>query len=64
MKEQIARTEAEIVKEQRQVQYWNEYKEKGQFHHKKQIELLDHELIDMQNSYDEMAGKCLKTCKL
>ena len=45
-----------IVKEKRQVQYWTEYKNKGQHDHKTQIMLLERELVDMQTSYDEMSG--------
>ena len=56
LKEQIARTQTEIVKEQRQASYWNEYKNRGQQDHKKQIRLLEEELVDMQRSFDEMAG--------
>ena len=57
LKAQIARTQSEIVREQRQVAYWTEYKDKGQHEHKKQIMLLEQELVDMQRSFDEMAGK-------
>ncbi len=55
LKEQIALKEADIVNEQRQVAYWKEYSERGSSEHAKQIKLLEQELIDMQNSHDEMA---------
>ena len=56
LKEQIARTESHMIKENRQVTYWNEYKDVGCHDHRKQIDLLERELADMQTSYDEMAG--------
>ena len=57
IKEQIARTESHIIKESRQVNYWTEYKDVGRLEHRKQIDLLEKELEDMQTSYNEMAGK-------
>ena len=57
LKEQIARKESEIVMELRQVDYWQEYKNKGQLDHKTQIRLLEKELADMQQSFDEMSGE-------
>ncbi len=49
------------MNEQRQVAYWKEYSERGSSEHAKQIKLLEQELIDMQNSHDEMA--CMSTFK-
>ena len=42
--------------EQRQVEYWQEYKDRGQHDHKTQLHLLEKELEDMQTSFDEMSG--------
>ena len=64
LKEQIARKEAEIVTRHREHTYWEEYKEKGQNDHRLQIELLKRELVDMQQSFDDMAGKISHICLL
>ena len=57
LKQHIAKTESTLITELGELAYWTEYKEKGQHEHKKQIDLLNKELDDMQTSYDEMAGK-------
>ena len=57
MKEQIARKEAEITREKKEVAYWHQYKDRGCHSHGKQIKLLQDELVDMQKSFDEMAGE-------
>ena len=56
LKEQIARKESDIVIEQQQRMYWHEYKDKGKDDQSLQIKLLEQELVDMQSSFDEMAG--------
>jgi hypothetical protein len=55
LKEQIARKEAEIVKEKKQVDYWKQYEVKGQHEHSKQIKLLQQELVDMESTFEEMS---------
>jgi hypothetical protein len=45
------------VIEQKQVEYWKQYQSKGRVDHRKQIMLLEQELIDMQSTFDEMACK-------
>lgn len=56
LKEQIARKEAQIIQEEKQVEYWQEYEEHGRHEHLKQIKLLEQELIDMETSFTEMRG--------
>lgn len=55
LKEQIALKDAEIAREEQQVVYWQQYKETGDSAHKTQIALLEQELEDMRQGYDEMA---------
>ena len=57
LKEQIARRAADIAMEEKQADYWSEYKAKGQHDHSKQIKLLEQELIDMQSTFDEMSSR-------
>ena len=45
--------------EEKQVEYWNEYKDRGQFEHQKQIKLMQQELVDMETSFKEMSGELL-----
>lgn len=40
----------------KEVLCWSWYRDKGKAEHEKQIRILEQELQDMQNSFDEMAG--------
>ena len=57
MKLKIAKIEADIVREEKEVGYWIDYRDRGASEHVKQIKLLEQELEDMQISHDEMASK-------
>jgi len=64
LKAQIARKESEIIIEEKQVDYWKQYQVRGQVDHSKQILLLEQELVDMQNTFDEMASHLERTLEL
>jgi hypothetical protein len=53
----IANVEKEIDTEQKNLDYWKDYKDKGQHDHKKEVYLLSKELEDMENSFKEMIGR-------
>ena len=57
IKMKIANVEKEIDTEQKNLDYWKDYKDKGQHDHKKEVYLLSKELEDMENSFKEMIGK-------
>jgi hypothetical protein len=59
LKEEMKDMDVKIGKLQSDVTYWSDYKEHGCYEHKKQIHLLDSELEDMQNAFEEMTGKQL-----
>lgn len=48
--------EEEIAKVDKQVDYWVNYREKGQFDHTKQIQVLQQDINDMEMSFNEMSG--------
>ncbi len=56
IKNAIALKEAEILMEEKQVQYWQEYRSTGQLDHSKQIKLLQQELVDMELTFNEISG--------
>ena len=53
-------TEVEITNMKKEVDYWTEYKDKGQHQHAKQIRALEGEVEDMNFSFNEMKGKFAK----
>lgn len=57
IKMKIANVEKEIDTEQKNLDYWKDYKDKGQHDHKKEVYILTKELEDMENSFNEMIGK-------
>lgn len=56
MKQKIAETESEMSKEQKELDYWEEFRDKGQHELDRQIQLLVAELEDMSGSFAEMKG--------
>lgn len=56
LKKKIEAVEKQIDTEQKNVTYWKDYKEKGQYEHKKEIQVLSKEMEDMANSFNEMIG--------
>ncbi|KAK7494832.1 hypothetical protein BaRGS_00013959 [Batillaria attramentaria] len=56
VKSQIARKMVEIDEVQRDVDTWNLYRDVGSQTHDTHIRLLEQELADMQNSFDEMSA--------
>lgn len=56
LKSQIARKMVEIEEVQRDVDTWKLYREVGSHTHNTHIRLLEQELADMQNSFDEMSA--------
>lgn len=56
LKKKIENVEKQIEGEQKNVNYWKDYKEKGQYEHKKEIQVLSKEMEDMANSFNEMIG--------
>lgn len=57
MKEELAHKEAEIELQLREVEYWHDYQDRGHIEQAKQIELLEAELTDMEQSFVEMKGQ-------
>jgi len=57
LKSQIARKMVEIDEVQRQVDTWTQFRDVGSHMQDTQIKILEQELKDMQNSFDEMSGK-------
>ena len=47
----------EIDEVQRQVDTWNQFRDVGSHMHEMQIRILEQELKDMQNSFDEMSSE-------
>ena len=58
-KEKIARMQTTIEIECKTLESWQDYKESGHLKHRKQIELLEQEMLDMQNNYNEITRKIL-----
>ena len=56
-------TEVEITNMKKEVDYWTNYKVKGQHDHKTLIRALEGEIEDMTFSFNEMKGKNLKQMK-
>ncbi|XP_052807568.1 coiled-coil domain-containing protein 83-like isoform X3 [Mya arenaria] len=54
LKRTIAETEAEIVRMQKEVDYWTRYKDEGQHDHATLIRTLEQEVDDMTTSFNEM----------
>ena len=57
LKSQIDRKMVEIDEVQRQVDTWTQFRDVGSHMQDTQIKILEQELKDMQNSFDEMSGK-------
>lgn len=57
MQTDILNLERTIARSRKDVIRWLEYKDIGSKERAKQIELLEKELKDMKQSYDEMSGK-------
>jgi len=53
---EILNMEKTIAKYRRELQAWLNFKQNGSVEKAKQIELLEKELRDMQESYEEMSG--------
>ena len=56
LKRQIAMTEVQIANLQKEVDYWSQYKDQGQYQHRTQIRALEGEIEDMTHSFNEMKG--------
>ncbi|XP_064628147.1 coiled-coil domain-containing protein 83-like [Lineus longissimus] len=56
LKEELKEMDVQIAKLQSEVTYWADYKDRGCYDHKKQIKLLENELEDMQNAFEEMTA--------
>ncbi|XP_077864297.1 coiled-coil domain-containing protein 83-like [Saccoglossus kowalevskii] len=59
LKEDIVVAEIKVEDTSKEVVIWEDYKNTGQHRHAKVIKILEQELVDMQNSFDEMKGKNL-----
>ena len=62
MKQELARTEVTLLKEQHELEKWLDYKEIGTLQDSSQIQLLKQELVDMERSFKEMTGQFEKFC--
>lgn len=58
MQADILKMERTITRMRREKSFWLEYKSVGSVQRSKQIDLLEKELKDMQQSYEEMTGWC------
>ncbi|KAL5010357.1 hypothetical protein ScPMuIL_012662 [Solemya velum] len=56
LKKEIEAVEEEITKVQKEVDHWVNYREKGQYDHTKQIQVLQQDINDMEMSFNEMSG--------
>ncbi|KAJ8315705.1 hypothetical protein KUTeg_007855 [Tegillarca granosa] len=57
LKTKIAKTEEEIAAVKKDLDYWTEYKNKGQHEHKKHIQIVKDDMTDMENSFEDMKGR-------
>ena len=57
MQAEILNIERTIARTRKEVARWINYKDTGRHQRGKQIELLEKELRDMKESYEEMTGK-------
>ncbi|XP_060063304.1 coiled-coil domain-containing protein 83-like [Ylistrum balloti] len=54
LKKRIAETEGKISREEKEVELWLAFRDKGDMEQKKQIQLLKDELVDMEISFGDM----------
>uniref|UniRef100_M3XJZ4 Uncharacterized protein n=1 Tax=Latimeria chalumnae TaxID=7897 RepID=M3XJZ4_LATCH len=59
LQSQISDLEQTVLEQEREKLFWLEYKNVGSMEHAKQIQLLESELKEMHNNFDEMSGQLL-----
>lgn len=53
----LVEKDQEIALQRRQVEYWKDYRDRGQHDHGKQICLLEESITDLQETFETMSGQ-------
>jgi len=56
IEDDIVKKNIEIEALRSQVAYWEDYRDRGQQEHLKTVQLLEHEIADMEASFAEISG--------
>lgn len=57
LNDSLVEKDQEIALQRRQVEYWKDYRDRGQHDHGKQICLLEESITDLQETFETMSGQ-------
>jgi len=57
LKQQLVNTDEQVTREDSNLMYWKQFRDKGQHENDKTIHLLEQELVDMEASFTEISSR-------